>query len=376
MIELDIKGALGDFAVEAAFKGEDGVTALFGQSGAGKSSITNMIAGHQKPLSGRIVVDETILFDSERGINLPPRDRRIGHVFQDARLFPHLSVRSNLTFARWAGGRKDDRPVGEVVDLLGIGHLLDRRPGKLSGGERQRVAIGRALLSGPRLLLMDEPLASLDQARKSEILPYLDRLRSEAGIPILYVSHAIEEVARLAQTLVIVSDGKTIASGPVADILSRVDLGKATGRHEAGALLEGQVVRIDRTWGLSAVDIGGQLVQLPGLDAEIGDRLRLRVRARDVALATKRPSGLSIRNILEATVTSITDEAGPYTEIQCRVCDQYLRARITRASLAELGLAPGNPVFTMIKSVAIDRRQLAPAHSTLARDASGASSLI
>lgn len=376
MIDLDIKGTLGEFEVEASFIGADGVTALFGQSGAGKSSITNMIAGLQKPRAGRIVVDGTVLFDSDKGINLPPRDRRIGHVFQDARLFPHLSVRSNLTFARWAGGRKDDRPVSEVVELLGIGHLLDRRPGKLSGGERQRVAIGRALLSGPRLLLMDEPLASLDQARKSEILPYLDRLRSEAGLPILYVSHAIEEVARLAQTLVIVSDGRTIASGPVAEILSRVDLGKATGRHEAGALLEGQVVRIDRTWGLSAVDIGGQVVQLPGLDAEIGDRLRLRVRARDVALATQRPSGLSIRNILEATVTHITDESGPYTEIQCRVCDQYLRARITRASLAELGIAPGNPVFTMIKSVAMDRRQLAPAGSAPTGAASTAPSLI
>jgi molybdate transport system ATP-binding protein len=376
MIEVDLKGHVGSFHVEAAFEGTAGVTSLFGQSGAGKSTITNMIAGILRPDSGRITVNGETLFDSERGIDVPARARRVGQVFQDARLFPHLSVRSNLTFARWAGRRHDTRPLEEVVELLGIGHLLDRKPVGLSGGERQRVAIGRALLSAPRLLLMDEPLASLDQGRKADILPYLDRLRSEAGIPILYVSHAMEEVARLSQTLVIVSEGKTIACGPVAEVLSRVDLGKATGRHEASTLLEGVVSRIDPEWGLSSVDIGGQIVQVPGLDAPLGEAIRLRILARDVAIATSEPKDLSIRNALSGTVTSITDESGPYTEILCRVGDQALRARVTRASASGLGLAPGKSVFLLIKSVAIARRQLAPVPGGELADATGQQTLV
>lgn len=361
MIEVDLKGHVGSFRVEAAFEGTSGVTSLFGQSGSGKSTITNMIAGLLRPDSGRVAVNGEVLYDSERGIDLSVRARRVGQVFQDSRLFPHLSVKSNLTFARWAGRRHDGHSLEEVVDLLGIGHLLDRKPGGLSGGERQRVAIGRALLSAPRLLLMDEPLASLDQGRKADILPYLDRVRSEAGIPILYVSHAVEEVARLSQTLVIVSQGRTIAYGPVAEILSRVDLGKATGRHEASALLEGVVSRIDADWGLSSVDIGGQVVQVPGLDAPLGEAIRLRIRARDVAIAISEPKDISIRNVFKGVISSVTDESGPYTEILCNVSDQTLRARITRASASELGLSPGKQVFLLIKSVAIDRRQRAPA---------------
>ncbi|WP_417667934.1 molybdenum ABC transporter ATP-binding protein [Roseibium sp.] len=361
MLEVDIKGRAGAFEIEASFTASGGVTSLFGQSGAGKSTITNMVAGLMKPDEGRIVVDGEVLFDRAKGIDVPARRRRIGHVFQDARLFPHLSVKSNLTFSRWAGGRRDTRSLDEVVDLLGIGHLLDRKPGTLSGGERQRVAIGRALLSAPRLLLMDEPLASLDQGRKADILPYLDRLRSEAGIPIIYVSHAMEEVARLSQTLVIVSEGKTIAHGPVADILARVDLGRATGRHEAGALLEGKIIHIDETWGLSSVDLGaGQTMQVPGLGAALDEAIRLRIRARDVAIATTPPTGISIRNILSGTVREITDETGPYTEVLCAVGDQNLRARLTRASAADLGLHPGRAVHLLIKSVAIDKRQSAP----------------
>ncbi len=361
MLEVDIAGRSGTFPVEAHFHAPDGVTSLFGQSGSGKSTITNMIAGLLRPDEGRISVDGEVLFDSRGGIDVPVRRRRIGHVFQDARLFPHLTVKSNLTFARWAGGRQDSRSLDEVVELLGIDHLLDRKPGTLSGGERQRVAIGRALLSAPRLLLMDEPLASLDQGRKSDILPYLDRLRSEAGIPIIYVSHSMEEVARLSQTLVIVSDGKTIAHGPVADILARVDLGRATGRHEASALLEGRISQVDRAWGLSTVDLGeGQTMQVPGLETATGEAIRLRIRARDVALALDRPTGISIRNALAGTVKAITDEKGPYTEILCKVGRQNLRARLTRASAAELGLHPGKSVFLLIKSVAIDRRQSTP----------------
>jgi len=361
MLEVDIRGRVGRMDLVASFQGGAGVTSLFGQSGAGKTSLTNMIAGLITPQSGRVAVNGTILFDAENGINLPVRDRRIGHVFQDARLFPHLSVRANMTYARWAGRRGTTRDFDEVTELLGLGDLLNRMPRTLSGGERQRVAIGRALLSDPRLLIMDEPLASLDQARRNDILPYLDRLCVEAGIPILYVSHSIEEVARLSNTLVILSDGRTPAFGPVADMLARTDLGKATGRHEAGALLEGTVSTVDPHWGLTHVDIGGATLQIPDMAASVGDAVRLRIRARDVALALHPPEGLSIRNAFAAQITSISSETGPYAEILCSVRGQTLRARITRASVAELDLYTGRDVTVLIKSVAIDRRQRAPA---------------
>ncbi|MEO9530402.1 molybdenum ABC transporter ATP-binding protein [Roseibium sp.] len=361
MLEVDITGRIGQLDLEACFRSSGGVTSLFGQSGAGKTTLTNMIAGLIRPRSGRISVNGTTLFDADRGIDLPVRARHVGHVFQDARLFPHLSVKANLTYARWAGRRRGTRDMGEVTDLLGLGGLLDRMPRTLSGGEKQRVAIGRALLSDPRLLIMDEPLANLDQGRRNDILPYLDRLCGEAGIPILYVSHSIEEVARLSNTLVILSEGRTPAFGPVADMLARTDLGRATGRHEAGALLEGTVAGFDPEWGLTDVDIGGAVLQIPDWVAGVGEAVRLRIRARDVALAVKPPEGLSIRNAFAATISSISSETGPYAEILCSVSGQTLRARITRASVFDLGLHTGKTVTVLIKSVAIDRRQRVPA---------------
>lgn len=355
MLSVDIRKKLGAFSIDAQFTTDTTVTALFGQSGAGKTSIVNMIAGLVRPDEGHIELDGQVLFDSARGIDLPVGKRRLGHVFQESRLFPHLTVKQNLTFARWAGGRRSSRSLAEVVDLLAIGPLLDRRPGRLSGGERQRVAIGRALLADPRVLLMDEPLASLDQARKSEILPYLDRLRREAGIPIVYVSHALDEVARLAETLVIVSNGGVMASGPLGEVMTRLDLGPATGRHEAGGILEGVVSALDDQWGLHQLDVEGRKLEVPALKAEIGDRVRLRIRARDVAIALERPKALSIRNMLAAQIIEITEESGAYAEVLCAIGAQRLRARLTRASVVELGLAPGLEVHALVKSIAVDR---------------------
>lgn len=367
MLDVDVEAELGAFRLAAKFQSDAGVTALFGRSGAGKSSIVNMIAGLYRPDRGRIALGGEVLFDSDKGIDLSARRRRLGHVFQEARLFPHLTVRRNLTFSHWAGGRRARMPFDEVVELLGIAALLDRRPAKLSGGERQRVAIGRALLSGPRALLMDEPLASLDQARKAEILPYLDRLRREADIPIVYVSHSMEEVARLAEVMVIVSDGQVEAVGPIGEVMTRLDLGAATGRHEAGAVLEGTLAAYDAHWGLSRIDVEGRLIEVPAIRAEIGDRVRLRLRARDVALALEVPEGLSIRNALAVEVLEITDEPGPYAEIVCAIGAQRLRARLTRASVHDLALAPGKSVRALVKSVAVDR----PLATTASRDAEG-----
>src|SRR5437667_10720461 len=225
MLEVDIEHRFGAFALDIHFRSGRGLTALFGRSGAGKTSVVNAIAGLLHPERGRIVVDGSVLLDTERGIHAPAHRRRIGYVFQEGRLFPHLTVRQNLLYGRWftpaaeRSGRLDD-----IVALLGIEALLGRRPALLSGGEKQRVAIGRALLASPRLLLMDEPLASLDEARKSEVLPYIETLRDEKRIPIVYVSHSLAEVARLATTLVLVADGRVAAAGPVAEIMSRLDL--------------------------------------------------------------------------------------------------------------------------------------------------------
>lgn len=358
-----MSGRAGELALKAQFSASGGVTSLFGQSGAGKTTLTNMIAGLVRPDEGRIAINGIPVFDSVSGIDLSVQSRRIGHVFQEARLFPHLSVKANLTYARWAGRRPSTRSFEEVTGLLGLSGLLNRKPGTLSGGEKQRVAIGRALLSDPQLLIMDEPLANLDQARRNDILPYLDRLCNEAGIPILYVSHSIEEVARLSQTLVILSGGQTPAYGPVADMLARTDLGRATGRHEAGALLEGRITEEADEWGLTTVDIGGVELYIPDLDGATGEAIRLRIRARDVAVALEPVSGLSIRNVLPGQITSISEETGPYAEILCSVAGQTVRARITRASVAELGLSEGKPVQLLIKSVAIDKRQRAPGRS-------------
>jgi molybdate transport system ATP-binding protein len=257
MLEVDIEHRLGAFELDIHFCSGRGLTALFGRSGAGKTSVVNAIAGLVRPNRGRIVVDGVVLVDTERGIRAPAHRRRVGYVFQESRLFPHLTVRQNLLFGRWfARGFAPAAPLDDVVDLLGIGALLDRRPGQLSGGEKQRVAIGRALLAGPRLLLMDEPLASLDARRKDEILPYIERLRDQASVPIVYVSHAVAEVTRLASTIVLISDGRVRAVGPLQ--MGRAELYPMAGRFEAAAVLAVSVAAHDARWGLT--ELTGALV--------------------------------------------------------------------------------------------------------------------
>ena len=302
------------------------------------------------------MVDGRVLFDAERRIDLPPHRRRLGHVFQEGRLLPHLSVRHNLLYGRWfSSARAMPEGSSEVVELLGVEALLARRPRSLSGGERQRVAIGRALLSAPRRCCMDEPLASLDAPRKAEILPYLERLRDHARLPIVYVSHAIDEVAQLARIMVLMSEGRVVASGPVADIMNRLDLRPMTGRFEAGVVVEGIVRGHDQTFQLSTVSIGRQSLVVPRLADELGARVRLRIRARDVALATERPAGISIQNILAGQVTELSREEGAFVEVNVDVDGTVLSARLTKRAVAVLRLAPGQPVFALVKSIALDR---------------------
>ena len=359
MLEVDIEHKLGAFELDIHFRSERGLTALFGRSGAGKTSVVNAIAGLIRPLRGRIVADEAVLLDTERGICAPTHRRGVGYVFQEGRLFPHLTVRHNLLFGRWfASGRARSAGLEDVVELLGIGALLDRRPGRLSGGEKQRVAIGRALLAGPRLLLMDEPLASLDARRKDEILPYLERLRDQANVPIIYVSHSVAEVTRLATTIVLISDGRVHAVGPVQEVMGRADLYPLAGRFEAGAVLLVHVARHDPQWGLTELAGSFGKLVVPRLEVPVGTALRIRVRARDVILAVTRPSGISALNVVEGQVERLIPIEEGTLEVQLRASNQRLLARVTRRSGEALGLAPGRQVFAVIKSVAIDRRSL------------------
>jgi molybdate transport system ATP-binding protein len=354
-LSVDIKHRLGAFSLEAKFASQGGVTALFGRSGSGKTSVIRIIAGLIRPEAGRVSLDGTPLADTGKGIFVPGHHRRFGCVFQEARLFPHLSVKQNLSYGRWFAPKGDGAANFErIVDMLGIAALLDRRPGKLSGGEKQRVAIGRALLSAPRLLLMDEPLAALDEARKAEILPYLERLRDETKIPIIYVSHSIAEVARLANRVVVMRDGKIDAIGPATEIFSQLSGPDAADRREAGVVLEGRVEDIDHEHRLTHVALKTATLSVPGEAIAPGKVVRVHIPARDVMLATEAPRGLSALNILEGRVREIGTGDGGTVEIQVDCGGDLVNARITRFSCEKLGLAVGTRVYAVIKTVALE----------------------
>ena len=352
---VDIRHRLAAFSIDASFACDRGVTALFGRSGSGKTSLVNIVAGLSKPDTGRITLEDDVLFDSESGIFTPAHRRRFGYVFQEARLFPHLSVRRNLGYGRWFSGRSSKGPQFErIVDLLGIGALLDRSPANLSGGEKQRVAIGRALLSNPRLLLMDEPLAALDEERKAEILPYLERLRDEADMPIIYVSHSVAEVARLAGKVVILEHGRVSAAGDAAAMLSLPSALSTIERREAGALIDGTIETVDQGNGIATIRAGGVLIRVPQLTGAIGKPVRLQIAARDVMLATSRPEGLSALNILPGTITEIGMPMEGSVDVRLDCGGVTIVSRITALSREMLGLVPGMPVHAIVKSVALD----------------------
>lgn len=353
---VDIRHRLGTFSLEAAFSSDGGVTALFGRSGSGKTSLIRIIAGLTRPADGRVQLDGDILVDTAARRFVPPHRRRFGYVFQEARLFPHLTVRGNLDYGRWfaPNGARAENPA-RIIGLLGIGSLLDRQPAHLSGGEKQRVAIGRALLSSPRLLLMDEPLAALDDERKAEILPYLERLRDEVGIPIVYVSHSVAEVARLADTVVLMAAGRIEAIGPASEILGGPRLASAMERREAGSVLTGRVEANDAAHGLATIRLeGGAALLVPGAKVSPGETVRLRIPARDVMVATVRPEGLSALNILEGTLEAIEADGEGMASLRIACGGDHVRARITALSVERLGLAPGLPVHAVIKTVALE----------------------
>ena len=350
-LDVFLRHRAGAFRLDAAFVTRGNVTALFGPSGAGKSTIVAAIAGLIRPREGRVVLDGRVLTDLPH-LFVAAERRRLGVVFQDARLFPRMNVRDNLLFGwRRSPARANEATIAHVIDLLGLGPLLERRPSGLSGGEKSRVALGRALLASPDMLLLDEPLASLDAARRNEILPYLERLAREARLPMLYVSHQVDEVARLADEIVVVDSGRVTAQGPAFDLLTDVDA--IAGVPPLGAVFEATVEE-HRGDGLTALGFDGGTLYVRRLPQAPGMRLRVRLRAEDIMLALKEPEAISANNVLACRVKAIR-ESGDEADVQLLCGRTRLVARITASSRARLRLEPGAAVYAIVKSVTVER---------------------
>ncbi|WP_406721316.1 molybdenum ABC transporter ATP-binding protein [Thioclava litoralis] len=360
MLKVCLKHRAGQLDLSAEFTAPTGVTALFGPSGAGKSTIVNAISGLLRPAAGRITLGGTVLFDSATRTNLPLHKRRIGYVFQEPRLFPHLGVRGNLDYGRRRAPKDAQGPdFDQVIGMLGIAPLLGRRVAALSGGEKARISIGRALLSKPQILLMDEPLAALDAPRRAEILPFLENLR-DTGLPIVYVSHSVSEIARLADTLVVIEAGRTRASGPLQTLLAEPDLAPLFGQDGAGAVIHVQVAGQDPD-GMTRVQGAGGTLFLTE-PHPVGQTLRLRIQASDVILSRQRPEGLSALNILSGQVQKITptSKAEDRFWVQIRCGDETLLAKITARSRQALDLRPDTECHAILKTVAVERRAPRP----------------
>jgi molybdate transport system ATP-binding protein len=357
MIDVRLKRAYTGFSldVDLNLPGR-GVTALYGHSGSGKTTCLRCIAGLERAEHGFIQINDEVWQDSDNGIFVPPHKRALGYVFQEASLFPHLSVLANLQFGLKRIAKSQRRvDMAQATELLGIGHLLERHPQHLSGGERQRVGIARALLTSPKLLLMDEPLAALDSQRKNEILPYLQRLHDELDIPVLYVSHAQDEVARLADHLVLLSDGKALASGPIGETLARLDLPMAMG-DDAGVIIEGQVSAYDAQYQLLSLQLPAteMSIRVTHAPMQVGQSLRCKVHARDISLTLQDSEFSSILNRLPVTVVSeqSADNAA-HVLIRLDAGGTPLLARITRYSRDQLAVHPGQQLWAQIKAVAV-----------------------
>jgi molybdate transport system ATP-binding protein len=360
MLRVAVKKSRGDFSLKAEFDlPTPGIVALFGRSGSGKSSLISIIAGLVAADSGFVELDGRVLSDSATGVHVKPEFRQIGCVFQDARLFPHLSVSANLRY----GQRRTTAPTyvdfDAVVELLGLGRLLDRRTPQLSGGERQRVAIGRALLSQPRLLLLDEPFASLDAARRAELLPYLETLRDHLGVPMVYVSHQFDEVLRLATHVALMDHGAVLAQGELGALCIRPELRTLLGADALGAVIDSHIRDVDTASGLLRVPVGNGELQVRAsrpatAPAErIGAMIRIQILARDVIVAIEEPRGLSVRNALRGIVAAIVRDAPDTDLISIEVGGVMLLARITAAATQALDLRPGTVVWVLIKSVSL-----------------------
>ena len=346
MIEVHIQKRLGDFDLDVAFDAPAGVTAIFGSSGSGKTSLINAVAGLIDPDCGRIVVAGRTLFAPQ--VNVPVHKRNLGYVFQDSRLFPHLTVAQNLAF----GGAFDS---ARIIDLLGLSPLLARSPKSLSGGEKSRVALGRALMSKPAMLLLDEPLAALDGPRKAEILPYLERLRDEMAVPMIYVSHDITEVTRLANTLVVIDRGRVVKAGPLGAVLADPVVAAQIGTRDAGAAVLARVVAPDTEDALTTLAFDGGSFVVSGRVGNLGQEMRIHISAQDVILSRDVPKAISARNVLPVRVVSLEGGDGAGVIVGLRAGEAQLLARITKASLRKMDISEGSNIYAIVKATAVAR---------------------
>jgi molybdate transport system ATP-binding protein len=351
------------FTLQAEFEAPTpGIVALFGRSGCGKTTLVNIISGLLAADEARIQLDDVVLADTRAGLSVPVERRRIGYVFQDARLFPHFSVLGNLRYGlkrSLPGGRghgAQERPrqiiaFDEVVSLLGLSALLDRRPHQLSGGERQRVGLGRALLSQPQLLLLDEPLASLDIARREEVLPYLQALRDQLSMPMVYVSHQFEEVLQLATHVVLMETGRVVAQGTLSEVSLRPELRAIVGPDSVGSVLDGVVTKTDPARATGALQFGNSSLQVSLRDVAVGSRVRVQLLARDIILATEKPHGLSVRNSLQGVVSEMSPDEDDAVLVEVDIGGATVLARITGEAAVALSLRPGSAVWVLVKAV-------------------------
>ena len=354
MLTVQLRKRRSEFSLDLQFSvPESGVVALFGASGCGKSTTANLIAGLITPDSGFIQLGNEVLLDTAQNINQPAEQRRIGYVFQDARLFPHYTVEGNLRYGLQRARQQPVIKFDAVVTLLGLEPLLQRRPQQLSGGEKQRVALGRALLAQPRLLLLDEPLASLDQPRREEVLPYLERVRDQLKIPMVYISHQFEEVLRLATEVVLMQQGRTLAQGDLAEVSLQPELRGLIGAESLGAVVEGKVQEIDEYSGLARVALGNGHVSVDVNQLQCGQRVRLQLLARDLILALSPPQGLSVRNMLQGVITRLTPDDRHATLVTVDVGGVMLIARITTSSADEMKLHDGLCIWILVKVVTL-----------------------
>ena len=356
-LQASIDLHLGEFELrlDGAFD-LSGVLGVLGPSGSGKTSMLRVLAGLERGAQGRVVFDQQTWQDTDERVFLAPHQRQIGYVFQDARLLPHLTVAGNLEFAaKRATGAVAVSDRDAIIDILDLSKLLQRKPERLSGGEQQRVAVARALMTNPRMLLMDEPLAATDLERRAELLPFFRSVIERFNIPTVYVSHSLNELATLAKTLLVIRQGRLAALGPTRDIMQRLDLGEVSGAEEAGAVITAEIVGHDSELHITQLRFGEHLLTVPRIDGHHGKPIALRIHARDVALATEEPRGLSIRNVLPGRVMAIREEvAGPAADIVVSIGDQVIRARITRASARALALAVETPVYVLIKAASVE----------------------
>jgi molybdate transport system ATP-binding protein len=341
------------FALDAQFDARTpGVVALFGRSGCGKTTAINIISGLLAADCAYVELDGHVLTDTAAGISVPPEQRRIGYVFQDDRLFPHMSVLRNLQY----GLKRTRAPrlsitFDQIIALLGLEHLLQRQPYQLSGGERQRASLGRALLSQPALLLLDEPLAALDAARREEVLPYLERLRDNLSIPMVYVSHQFDEVLQLATQVVLMDAGHVVAQGPLSEVSLVPELRAIVGPDSVGAVVDGIVTGVDASCGMAELRVGSGSLNVSVPSVSIGERVRVQLLARDIILATEEPRGLSVRNQLRGTITGIVDDEDDARLITVNVGGATVLSRVTRSAVEALGLRNGSSIWVLVKAV-------------------------